>query len=175
MHMWQFIQCHCSAVFPAMIYLYMCNRPHYSRPTWSWYGIFAHLQLPRKTRSSQLVRWNMNHDGVVKWKHFPCYWPFAREFHWWPVDSPQSPVTRSVAVFFDPRLKKNGWANNRDAGDLRRYWGHYDVTGMTFSIPDNALFVLQQNCSYSIKTINANFYRLVIKSCMSNSWAKTLK
>ena len=25
------------------------------------------------------------HDDVIKWKHFPCYWPFVREFTgpWW--------------------------------------------------------------------------------------------
>ena len=25
----------------------------------------------------------------------------------------------------------NGWVNNREAGDLRRYRAHYDVTEMT--------------------------------------------
>ena len=39
----------------------------------------------------------------------------------------QRPVTRSFDVFFDLRLKKNGWVNNRDAGDLRRHRAHYDV------------------------------------------------
>ena len=34
----------------------------------------------------------------------------------------QRPVTQSFDVFFD-----NGWVNNREAGDLRRYRGHYDV------------------------------------------------
>ena len=36
----------------------------------------------------------------------------------------QRQVTRSFEVFFDP----NGWANNRDAVDLRRNSAHYDVT-----------------------------------------------
>ena len=43
--------------------------------------------------------------------------------------SSQRPVTRSFDVFFDLRLK-NGWANNRDADDLRRHRAHYDVTVM---------------------------------------------
>ena len=35
-------------------------------------------------------------------------------------------VTQSFDVFFD--LRPNKWlANNRDAGDLRRYRAHYDV------------------------------------------------
>ena len=43
----------------------------------------------------------------------------------------QRPVTRSFDVFFDLRLL-NGWVNNREAGDLRRYRGHYDVTVMIY-------------------------------------------
>ena len=33
----------------------------------------------------------------------------------------QRPVTRSFDIFF-------GWVNNRQAGDLRRYRAHYDVS-----------------------------------------------
>ena len=28
------------------------------------------------------------HDDVIKWKHFPCYWPFVRGTHRSPVGSP---------------------------------------------------------------------------------------
>ena len=38
----------------------------------------------------------------------------------------QRPVTWSFDVFFDLRLN-NGWANNREAGDLRPHRAHYDV------------------------------------------------
>ena len=47
------------------------------------------------------------HDDVIKWKHFPRYWPFVRGIptHW--------PVTRSFDVFFDlclnKRLSKQLW------------------------------------------------------------------
>ena len=34
-------------------------------------------------------------------------------------------------VFFDLR-PNNGWVNDREAGDLRRHRGHYDVTVMCF-------------------------------------------
>ena len=40
----------------------------------------------------------------------------------------QRPVTRSFDVFFDLRL--NDWVNYREAGDLRRHRGHYDVNLM---------------------------------------------
>ena len=39
----------------------------------------------------------------------------------------QRPVTRSFDVFFDLRLNKQ-WVNNGEAGDLRRYRVHCDVT-----------------------------------------------
>ena len=41
----------------------------------------------------------------------------------------QRPVTRSFDVLFDLR-PKNGWVNNREAGDLRRYHAHDDVIVM---------------------------------------------
>ena len=56
-----------------------------------------------------------HHDDVIKRKHFPRYWPFVRG-----MNSPtQRPVTRSFDVFFE---------NNHEAGDLRRYRAHYDMT-----------------------------------------------
>ena len=47
------------------------------------------------------------HDDVIKWKHFPRYWPFVRGIHRSPVNFPtQRPVTRRSDVFFDLRLYK---------------------------------------------------------------------
>ena len=70
------------------------------------------------------------HDDVIKWKHFPNYWPFVRGIHRSPVNSPQQrPVTRN----FDFSLIctwTNEWVNNRHAGDLRRHRAHYNVTVM---------------------------------------------
>ena len=42
----------------------------------------------------------------------------------------QISVTRSFGVFFDLRLEKNAWVNNREAGDLRRHRAHYDAIVM---------------------------------------------
>ena len=30
----------------------------------------------------------VSHDDVIKWKHFPRYWPFVWGIHRSPVDSP---------------------------------------------------------------------------------------
>ena len=48
----------------------------------------------------------LNQD-VIKWKHFPRYWPFVRGIHRSPVNSRHKrPLTRSFDVFFDLRLNK---------------------------------------------------------------------
>ena len=45
----------------------------------------------------------------------------------------QRSVTRNFDIFFDLRLN-NSWVNNGEAGELRRYRAHYDVTVMVFSM-----------------------------------------
>ena len=68
------------------------------------------------------------HDDVIKCQKIPRYWPFARGIHRSPVSSPHK--ARIYDVFFDLRLNKR-LINNREAGDLRRPLGHYDVNVMS--------------------------------------------
>ena len=49
------------------------------------------------------------HDDVIKWKHFPRYWPFARGIHRSPVNSPHKGQWRGALVFFNLRLSKQSW------------------------------------------------------------------
>ena len=71
------------------------------------------------------------HDDVIKWKHFPRYWPFVPGIHRSTVNSPhKGPVMRSFDVFFDLKII-SGWVNNREAGDLRRHRAHSDVIVMS--------------------------------------------
>ena len=74
------------------------------------------------------------HDDVIKWKHFPCDWPFVRGFHRSPVNSPHKGQWRGVLMFSLICVWINGWVNNREAGDLRRYLAHYDVSVMSQGI-----------------------------------------
>ena len=76
------------------------------------------------------------HDDVIKWKHFPHYWPFVRGIHRSPVNSPLKGQWRGALMFFLIFVWINGWVNNREAGDLRRYRAHYDVTLMLATTPD---------------------------------------
>ena len=69
------------------------------------------------------------HDDVIKWKKFPCYWPFVRGigYQW------GTALILSLICAWT-----NSWANNRDAGDLRRHRTQYDVTVMITEITENS-------------------------------------
>ena len=70
------------------------------------------------------------HDDVIKWKHFPRYWPFVRGIHRSPVNSTHKGRWRGALMFSLICVWIKCWVNNREAGDLRRYRAHYDVTVM---------------------------------------------
>ena len=73
------------------------------------------------------------HDDVIKWKHFPRYWPFVRGIHLSRVNSPHKGQWRGALMFSLMCVWINGWENNREAGDLRRHRAHYDVIVMISS------------------------------------------
>ena len=71
------------------------------------------------------------HDDVIKWKHFPRYWPFVQGIHRSPMNSPHKGQWRGALMFSLMCVWINGWVNNREAGDLRCHRAHYDVTVIT--------------------------------------------
>ena len=70
------------------------------------------------------------HDDVIKWKHFPRYWPSVRGIHRSPVNSPYKGQWRGALMVTLICARTNGWVNNREAGDLRRHRAHSDVIVM---------------------------------------------
>ena len=59
----------------------------------------------------------ISHDDVIKWKHFPRYWPFVWGIHRWPVNSPHKGQWHGALMFsFDRRL------NNRLSKQSRGWW-----------------------------------------------------
>ena len=90
----------------------------------------THIHQCRFIGTGQLYDCPSNHDDVIKWKHFPRYWPFVRGIHRSPVNSPHKGQWRGALMFSLICVWINGWVNNRKAGDLRRYRSHYDVTVM---------------------------------------------
>ena len=73
---------------------------------------------------------------VIKWKHFPRYWPFGGEIHWSPVNSPHKGQWRGALMFSVICAWTHGWANHRDTGDFRRHGAHYDVTLMIINFTE---------------------------------------
>ena len=89
-----------------------------------------------------------SHVDVIKSKHFPRYWPFVLGIHRSPVNSPHKGQWHGALMFSLIFVWINDWVNNREAGDLRRYHTHYDVTVMRLSIimrarPYMAVFVFR--------------------------------
>ena len=72
--------------------------------------------------------------NVIKWKHFPRYWPFMRGIHRSPVNSQHKGQWRGALMFSLNCVWINGWVNNREAGDLRRSRAPYDVIVMFIEI-----------------------------------------
>ena len=86
------------------------------------------MKYPQITMSIHIF--SGQHDDVIKWKHFPRYWPFVRGIHRSPVNSPHKGQWRGALMFSLACARINGWVNNREAGDLRLNRAHYDVIVM---------------------------------------------
>ena len=91
-----------------------------------WFRLFAWKSCMKSYCKINRVA----HDDVIKWKHFSRYWPFVWGIHRSPVNSPDKCQWRGALVFSLICVWINGWVNNREAIDLRRYRAHYDVTVM---------------------------------------------
>ena len=90
--------------------------------------------LPLNKQGLKGMRRSVNplHDNLIKWKHFSRDWPWARGIHRSPVNSPHKGQWRRALMFSLICVWINGWVNNREAGDLRRYLTHYVVIVMAF-------------------------------------------
>ena len=62
--------------------------------------------------------------------HFPHNWPFVRELHRSPVNSPYKGQLRAALMSSLICIGIDSWVNNRKAGDSRRHRAHYDATVM---------------------------------------------
>ena len=113
------------------------------------------------------------HDDVIKWKHFPRYWPFARGIHRSPVNSPHKGQWRGALVFSLICVWIIGWVNNREAGYLRRYRVHYDVIimgSLSILIKEPFLYApsqcwwISENTSISVTNLSVYMSRWSVSS-----------
>ena len=105
-----------------------------SRPNSTELGPFyrrmQHMYIVLKCPYTVHPRNYAHHDDVIKWKHFPRYWPLVRWIHRSPVDSLHNGLWRGDLMFSLICAWTNGWAIKRGAGDLSRHRTHYDATVM---------------------------------------------
>ena len=102
-------------------------------------------------------------DGASWWRHqkepFSALLTlFCGESTGSPVDSPHKGQCRGALISLI-RARTNGWANNRDAGDLRRHRAHYGVTVMRiWNYPFSVIWLWKTwaQVSYIVSTIVAD-------------------
>ena len=80
-------------------------------------------QMATHPLKCMMTSWNGN--------FFSRYWPFVRGIQRSLVNSPHKGQWRGGLMFSLICVWINAWVNNREAGDLRHYRAHYDVTVMT--------------------------------------------
>ena len=91
---------------------------------WFGAGRLSEHDKPKQHKTVGEINIIYGHDDVIKWKHFPCYWPCVRGIHRSPVNSPHKGQWRRVSMF----ALICAWVNNGKAGALRRHRAHYDFT-----------------------------------------------
>ena len=129
-----------------------------------WDEIFVLNQVP------SIITWALYYD-VIKWKHFPRYWPFVRGIHRWPLDSPYKGEWRRALMFSLICAWTNGWANNWDASDLTRHRAHYYVTVMHWY----EIGVKASNCISHFNVAACFVLASLSKFCISKNKSHTIQ
>ena len=103
-----------------------------------------------------------SHDDVIKWNHFPRYWPFVWGIHRSLVNSPHKGQWRGALIFSLICTWINGWVNNRKAGNLRCHHAHYDVTVLCFHAIMKIERIIVLRKLLTLKTKGRQFYNFVV-------------
>ena len=126
------------------VFIVIC---HFSKLIYPWWLFFIpacisnhisskvcdEITYPLRNFNGAYMGSNYPHDDVIKWKHFPRNRPFVREIHRSPVNFPHKGQWRGALMFSLIYAWINDWVNNREAGDLKRQHGHYDVIVMNYA------------------------------------------
>ena len=129
--------------------------------------------------------WYVVHDDVIKWKHFPRYWPFVRGIYRSPLISPHNrPVARSFDVFFDLRLNKQ--LNKQSRGWWfetlsRSLWRHCNVSleGMIDTCSNNSYISTTLRVSFMMTSSIGNTFCVTDplwgESTGKSQWSEALR
>ena len=80
---------------------------------------------------STISKTDWGDDGVIKWQHFPRYWPFIRGIQRSPVDSPNKCQWSGGLMFSLICTWTNGRVNKWDDKDLGHHRAYFDVRVMS--------------------------------------------
>ena len=127
-------------------------------------------ELPRPSMRPQ---WSQHSWWRHQMETFPRNWPFVRAIHRSPVNSPHKGQWRGALMCSLICARINGWINNGEAGDLRRYSHHYEVIIMwhQFLYPTQLRFHKNNDDNNNNSRSPFNF-SLMIMICPS--WASTM-
>ena len=80
------------------------------------------------------------HDDVIKWKHFPRYWPLVRRIHRSQMNYPHKDQWRGALMFslicLNKRLSKHSWGWWFETPS-RSLWRHCNARLKTFSFVES--------------------------------------
>ena len=155
--------------YPLLRKFWSKTYPWLRRISWSWAHSYVSPKMPIlgpvphfKGRPC-VVTVNI---GIKWWRHqmetfsaVPLWGEFTRQ-RWIPRTK-----WRGALVFSLICAWINGWANNREAGDLRRHRAHYDVIVMDYSEVWTKLPPLQTTFSNAFSWINDYFCILIKIHC----------
>ena len=117
---------------------------HQWRQKWLYNNCHISILHPTGLHHSHRLASTTQDDDVIKWKHFPRYWPFVWGIHRSPVNSPHKSQWRGALMFSLVCAWINDCVSNREADGLRRHRAHYDVIVMSYVYPT---ILLHQGCA----------------------------
>ena len=118
----------------------------------------AHMKYKRTSYqiNATYISYGFPHDDVIKWNHFPRYWPFVRGINHSRL-IPRTKASDAELWCFLICIWINGWVNNREAGYLRRYRANFDVIVMYEFLMK--FIWTSHECSIDFVSIKTNFAR----------------
>ena len=86
------------------------------------------MTMPRRPKLATGKN-EVDHDCIIKWKHFPRYWPFVWKIHRSPVNSPHKGQWRWALMFSLICTWTNGWTTRHRWFQMpfRSLWCHSNV------------------------------------------------
>ena len=99
-----------------------CHHQTYINGYLPWWSVGLCRMMAHEASFHQLQS-SFDHDDVIKWKHFPRYWPVLWGIHRSVVNSSHKYQEHGALMIYLIRVYTNDWVNNRDLrpGSLWRH------------------------------------------------------